>query len=227
MIVAAIIPAAGAGRRMGAPKQWLNIAGRPLLCWTLAAFERCPEVDYVVLVVPEADIELARRRVVEPCGLAKVRAVAAGGAERQDSVWNGLQALSAPPPDIVMVHDGARPLIEPEVLTRAVRATIECGATLCAVPVRDTIKRVGPAGEVMKTLPREGLWQAQTPQTFRYDVLATAFEEARRENFVATDEAALVERLGHQVRVVMGARRNFKVTTPEDIELAERLLKED
>ncbi len=223
MRVAAIIPAAGSGRRMGRPKQWLPLAARPLLYWTLAAFEACPEVTEVVLVVPEEDVERARREIVLRYRLAKVRRVVAGGAERQDSVLAGFRALTSRP-DIVMVHDGARPLISREVLERAIAATIECGATCTAVPARDTLKRVNAAGEIEATLPREAVWQAQTPQSFRYELLEEAFEVAAREGAAATDEAGLVERLGHRVRVVMGSRRNFKVTTPEDLELAERLL---
>jgi 2-C-methyl-D-erythritol 4-phosphate cytidylyltransferase len=223
--VAAIIPAAGSGRRMGRPKQWLPLAGRPLLAWTLAAFEACPEVAEVVLVVPAEDIDRAGLEVVEPYGFRKVGRIVAGGSERQDSVENGFAALTSRP-DLVMVHDGARCLVTPEVLSRAVAATAEHGATLAAVPVRDTLKRVDEAGVVLATVEREGLWQAQTPQTFRFDLLEEAIECARREGFRGTDEAALVERLGHRVRVVLGSARNFKVTTPEDVALAERLLKE-
>jgi len=224
MNVAAIIPAAGSGRRMGEPKQWLPLAGRPLLAWTLAAFEACPEVTQVVLVVPQSDIERARREIVEAYGLGKVGRIVAGGLERQDSVMNGFAALEGQP-EIVMVHDGARPLVSPAVLARAIEATARHGATLVAVPARDTLKQVNGAGEVLATLPREGVWQAQTPQSFRYEWLAAAFELARRENVLATDEAGLVERCGQRVHIVLGERRNFKVTTPEDLELAERLLK--
>jgi len=227
MKVSAIIPAAGSGRRMGRPKQWLTLAGKPLLYWTLAAFERCPEVSGVVLVVPGDDLERVRREIVEPHELRKVRRIVAGGAERQDSVRNGFEILAGSPPDIVVVHDGARPLVTPDILSRAVEATILHGATLVAVPVQDTLKRVNEAGAVLGTLRREGLWQAQTPQSFRYELLEEAYEAAHREGFLGTDEAALVERLGHTVHIVEGSRRNFKVTTPEDIELAERLLKED
>jgi 2-C-methyl-D-erythritol 4-phosphate cytidylyltransferase/2-C-methyl-D-erythritol 2,4-cyclodiphosphate synthase len=211
---------------MGQPKQWLPLGGRPLLYWTLRAFQECPAVREVVLVVPGEDLERARREVVEAYGLAKVRRIVAGGAERQDSVLNGFRALSGRP-DLVMVHDGARPLVSREVLERAIQATAEHGATLSAVPVRDTLKRVDGAGGVVATLEREGVWQAQTPQTFRYELLEEAFELALREGVRATDEAGLVERLGHRVQVVMGSPENFKVTTPEDVELAEILLKED
>jgi 2-C-methyl-D-erythritol 4-phosphate cytidylyltransferase/2-C-methyl-D-erythritol 2,4-cyclodiphosphate synthase len=223
MRVAAIIPAAGSGKRMGRPKQWLPLAGRPLLSWTLAAFENCPAIDDIVLVVPEADIERARREVVEPFGLSKVRCVVAGGEERQDSVLNGFRALPGRP-DLVMVHDGARPLVSREVLERAIEATASHGATLCAVPARDTLKRVDEGGVVLATVDRDAIWQAQTPQTFRYELLEAAFERALREGVRATDEAGLVERLGHPVRVVLGSRENFKVTAPEDIALAERIL---
>ncbi|MFH0809586.1 MAG: 2-C-methyl-D-erythritol 4-phosphate cytidylyltransferase [Pseudomonadota bacterium] len=224
MKVAAIIAAAGFGKRMGRPKQWLPLAGRPLLSWTLAAFERCPRVTLVVLVVPGEDLDRARTEVVEPGGFSKVRYIVAGGGERQDSVGNGLRALAAERPDIVMVHDGARPLVDNDVLERAVAAALEHGAALTAVPARDTLKRVGEGGVVLGTLNRDEVWQAQTPQTFRYGLLEEAFALAAREGVRVTDEAGLVERLGRRVRVVMGSTRNFKVTTPEDMDLAEKLL---
>jgi 2-C-methyl-D-erythritol 4-phosphate cytidylyltransferase len=214
--------AAGRGLRMGgADKLLAPLAGRPFLAHTLAAFQACAAVGRVVLVIAPERLDDGRRLVREG-GFDKVTAVCAGGERRQDSVRAGLEALG--PCEWVVVHDGARPLVTARLIEEGLAAARETGAAICAVPVSDTIKEVAASGEVERTVRREGLWLVQTPQVFRYDLLLEAHRQARIE---ATDDAALVEAMGGRVRVYMGSPRNIKVTTPEDLALAEALVKEE
>ncbi len=226
MSVVAIIPAAGRGERMGGevPKQFRILGDKPILAHTLLAFDICPDVDEVVVVVPKEYVDFCGRKVVEPYGITKVRRIVPGGRHRQDSVYEGLKAAEGA--EIVVVHDGVRPLVRPELISRSVAICRERGAAIVAVPVKETVKLV-EGGMVRKTLPREALWAAQTPQTFRREVLWEAFQRAFRDGILATDEAALVERIGHMVWVVEGEYRNIKITTTEDLYVAERLLEEE
>jgi len=227
MRVTALIPAAGMGKRMGAGinKQYLLLAGRPILAHTLAVFEQAPFVDEVCLVVPEDEIAYCRETVVERYGFAKVRRFVAGGSERQHSVLNGLRAIeSQGADDVVLIHDGVRPFVPLPVLEQSVEtARIHDGA-LVAVPVKDTVKVVKD-GTVLETPPRESLWLAQTPQAFRYGIIRDAHERAAAEGWLGTDDASLLERLGLSVRIVQGDYGNFKITTPEDLILGEAFLK--
>lgn len=226
MRVTALVPAAGMGKRMGADinKQYLLLEGKPILAHTLAVFELAPFIDDIYIITPEAEIPYCREHVVEQYGFTKVRGVAAGGRERQNSVLNGLRAINASNDDVVLIHDGVRPFIPAAVLKKSIEvATAEDGA-LVAVPAKDTIKTV-EAGIVTGTPPRENIWLAQTPQTFRYGIVRAAHELAAAEGFLGTDDASLVERLGRQVHVVMGDYRNIKITTPEDMILAGAFLK--
>lgn len=228
MKVIALVPAAGMGKRMGAEinKQYLLLAGKPILAHTLQVFEDAPCVDDVYVIVPKAEIPYCREEVVERYGLTKVRAIVAGGAERQYSVMNGLQALAgAGDDDVVLIHDGVRPFVPVRVLERSVEAARQHDGALVAVPAKDTIKVVVD-GVITATPPREELWLAQTPQAFRYPVIRAAHEIAAAERYLGTDDASLVERLGKDVHVVMGDYRNIKITTPEDLILAEAFLKE-
>jgi 2-C-methyl-D-erythritol 4-phosphate cytidylyltransferase len=206
----------------GLDKLFVPLGGRPLLARTLAAFQECASVDRIVLVL--AAENLARGlALTEEEGLDKVRTVCLGGGRRQDSVWEGLEGLEALAPCAwVVVHDGARPLVTSQLIEEGLAAARETGAAVCALPAQDTIKRVDEQGRVLRTLERRRLWLIQTPQVFRYDILREAHQRSRRP---ATDDAALVERLGYQVRVYLGSPRNLKVTTPEDLALAEALLK--
>lgn len=227
MKVIALVPAAGMGKRMGADinKQYLLLAGKPILAHTLQIFENAPFVDDILVIVPEAEIPFCREHVVERQYLAKVRGIVAGGAERQHSVMNGLKAATwVSDDDVVLIHDGVRPFVSVRVLERAVEvARIHDGA-LVAVPVKDTIKVVTD-GIVRATPAREELWQAQTPQAFRYSVIMAAHEIAAAERYLGTDDASLVEWMGKEVHIVMGDYRNIKITTPEDLVLAEALLR--
>jgi len=218
--VGAVVVAAGRSVRMGGlDKLFAPLGGRPLLARTLTAFQECAAVRRVVLVLA-ADNLTRGLALAEEEGLSKVRTVCLGGRRRQDSVWEGLEALG--PCAWVVVHDGARPLVTPQLIEEGLAAARETGAAVCALPAPDTVKRVDEQGRVLHTLDRRRLWLVQTPQVFRYDILREAHKRSRR---AATDDAALVERLGYRVRVYLGSPRNLKVTTPEDLALAEALLK--
>ncbi len=228
MRVVALIPAAGMGKRMaaGINKQYLKLGGRPILAHTLAVFEKAPFVDEIYVIVPGDEISYCRENVIESFGFAKVRRVVAGGRERQQSVFNGLRAAEGlEPDDIVIVHDGVRPFVPMEVVRRSVEVARLHDGALVAVPVKDTVK-ITSEGIVVDTPGRENIWLAQTPQTFRYRIILDAHEKADREDFLGTDDSSLVERLGKQVHTVMGDYRNIKITTPEDMLLAEAFLKE-
>jgi 2-C-methyl-D-erythritol 4-phosphate cytidylyltransferase len=226
MKVVALIPAAGMGKRMGAEinKQYLLLSGKPILAHTIAVFEAASFVDEIYVITPDQEIPYCREEVVERFGFTKVRAVVAGGKERQHSVFNGLQAVVEPlDDDVVLIHDGVRPFVTPEILRHAVDSAVAHDGALVAVPVKDTVKVVS-AGVITETPPRENIWLAQTPQAFRYGIIRAAHEAAAAEGFLGTDDACLVERLGLSVRVVVGDYRNIKITTPEDLLLAEAFI---
>ncbi|OEU53487.1 MAG: 2-C-methyl-D-erythritol 4-phosphate cytidylyltransferase [Desulfuromonadales bacterium C00003096] len=225
MSVFVIIPAAGMGRRMGAAvnKQYLPLNGRPILAHTIALFDQHPLIDKIYLITPADEFELCRREVLEPNSFAKVQELVPGGAERQDSVRNGLLACAAGPEDILLIHDGVRPLLQPALIDKLVAEVQARGACLVGVPVKDTIKQVVD-GRIEGTPERSGLWQAQTPQAFRYGQILDAYQRAQQDGFRGTDDASLVERLGQSVTVVAGSYRNIKITTPEDLLLARAFL---
>jgi len=216
--VGAVIVAAGEGRRYGAAKQFAVLRGRSVLDWSLAAFEANPRVDSIVLVLarPAEGGTFAAR-------YAKVAAVVRGGDRRQDSVANGVAGLKAEAADIVLVHDGARPLVTQDVIDRIIAAARETGAAVPGLPLEDTIKEA-EAGRVIRTLDRGRLVRVQTPQGFACGLLLRALELARTEGVTGTDEAALVERLGVPVAVVAGDPRNLKITAPPDLAVAEAFL---
>lgn len=224
----ALIPAAGMGKRMGGDsnKQYLLLDGMPILARTVQTFQEADCIDAVYLVSPEQEIPFCRSEVVERYGFTKVRAIVPGGAERQVSVCNGLRAIEGiEPDDLVLIHDGVRPFVSAQMLEEAAAAAKEAGAAVVAVPVKDTVKVVRD-GVITKTPPREELWLAQTPQAFRYGLIRAAHEEAAAAGFLGTDDASLMERQGKPVRVVRGDYRNIKITTPEDMILAEAFLKD-
>ena len=217
--VVAVVPAGGIGARMKSrrPKQYLSLAGEPLLVHTLRILVQTRGMEGVILVAP-GDRIAATRRLVDRHRVRKVLDVVAGGAERQESVWRGLHAV---PSEVrwVVVHDAVRPFITPELVERVIAAGQRHGAATCGLEVRETVKRVRGA-MVDATLDREGLWLIQTPQAFRRDLLCEAHDKARRDGFVGTDDAVLVERLGEPVAVVSGLARNLKITTPHDLRIA-------
>jgi len=214
----AIVPAGGHGARMGSrrPKQYLRLGQAPILVATLKALARARSIAGIVVAVPEAQVA-ATRRLLARARVPKILDVVAGGADRQESVWRGLQRL---PEDarVVVVHDAVRPFITADLVER-VRAAGAGGAATCGTPVRDTVKRVTD-GAVESTIPRQGLWLTQTPQAFARDLLWEAHDKARRDGFAGTDDAMLVERLGMPVAMVAGLAQNLKITTPEDLRTA-------
>jgi 2-C-methyl-D-erythritol 4-phosphate cytidylyltransferase len=230
MRVSVILPAAGLGTRMtpghtaqGAPKQFLELAGIPILIRTLRVFAEIPEVTTVIVAVRSTEIERLTAHIFEHGFLDRVRVVE-GGDSRQESVQHALAALDCAEDDIVLVHDAVRPLIEPAVIRRVIEAVEKHSAAIVGLPALDTIKQVERTADgaiITATIPREYIVQAQTPQGFRYGLLQRAFAEAEADGFVGTDEASLVERAGSPVFVVLGSASNLKITQPGDLELAE------
>ena len=222
MKVGAIIPAAGRGKRIGAsvPKQFLEIQGKPLLHHTLTVFASCKLIDYVVLVMPRADVDEIGKDWLNKYAI--VREVVVGGEQRQDSVYNGFNSLEEGT-DIVVVHDGVRPFTTPQMITATVEAAQQHGAAITAIPVSDTVKQAVD-GFVKQTVPRDGLWRVQTPQAFQCGLLQQAFKKAKKDSYYGTDEGSLVEYLGERVKIVPGSELNIKITRKEDLVLGESLL---
>ena len=241
--VIAIVPAAGLGKRLGAGtnKPFYSLLNKPLLAWTLEALEQVEEISEIIPVLKESDMEGAVR-TFEQYAFSKVKRIAPGGNERQDSVSHGLK-LADSKAGIILVHDGARPLIAASTVREVIAALEGFDGAVAGVPVKDTIKEAGAealdragkasrgkAGEgkayvVKRTVKRESLWAIQTPQVFRCEVLLKAYDKAMDEGFYGTDDAGLVERIGGRIRVVPGSYDNIKITTPEDILVAEELLR--
>lgn len=219
MRVAAILPAGGIGARMGSevPKQYLELAGQPILLRSLRRVMEHPRVEWVIVALPPADAGKP------PFALPEGVHVVAGGPERTDSVRNALAVLPESA-DVVLIHDAARPLVPPELLDRALRAVAPDVGVTSALPVSDTLKRVDDGGRIMETVDRRGLWRAQTPQVFPRELILEAHRRAAADGVATTDDAELVERLGGRVIIVRGDPRNLKITRPEDVVLAERLL---
>ncbi len=217
-MIYAIVPAGGHGSRMGArrPKQFLRLGSAPILVATLRALARTRALRGIVLAVPEARVT-ATRRLLARARVPKILDVVAGGADRQESVWRGLQRVPEDA-EIVVVHDAVRPFVTAQLVER-VCAAAAGGAATCGMPVRETVKRVAE-GAVAATVDREGLWLTQTPQAFTRALLWEAHDKARREGFAGTDDAVLVERLGMPVAMVPGLAQNLKITTPEDLRAA-------
>jgi 2-C-methyl-D-erythritol 4-phosphate cytidylyltransferase len=223
--VVAVIPAAGLGTRMGGntPKQYLSLGGIPLLVYSLQVFQHLESIREVILSVSESDREYCWCEIVKRFGLDKVTQVVAGGPRRQDSVRNGIAAISTPP-DGVLVHDAVRPFIDQLIVRRVIHCAGQTGAAVVAMPIHDTVKRVNLCGIIQETLKREELWQIQTPQAFRYDWLVEAHQQAQQHEWEVTDDAALIERVGYPVSVVEGSCFNIKVTTPDDLAVGEAIL---
>lgn len=221
----AIIVAAGEGKRFGGgtPKQFLEIAGKPLIIHTLQQFETCPEIDDIVLVLPQSAIA-DFRSISRKYNLKKLSASIAGGATRAASVLNGLNAVNSERAEIIAVHDGARPLVTVDEISATIRKAQETGAACLVAPVTDTIKEIS-GDKIIQTVDRTRLRRALTPQCFQYKILRRAFEE----NYLgeeATDESFLVEKLGVAVFLVEGSGKNVKITHREDFAIAESLLKD-
>lgn len=223
--VSSIIVAAGNGSRMkaGINKQYLYLNGIPVLAHTLIAFEKCQLVDEVILVIANNDMDICREEVIKPYRLKKVKKIVSGGDTRQASMYNGLKEVNHRS-RIVITHDGARPLVHQSTLIKCIETTLNHGATVVAVPVKETIKVVNESYNVIDTPERSTLWAVQTPQTFDYSLLMEAHKQAISDKYVGTDDAMLVERLDHPIKVIKGYYDNIKITTPEDLIMAESII---
>lgn len=223
--VAVIIAAGGKGERMKAeiPKQFISLHNKPIIVHTLRKFAGCPGVQKIILIVPENEVA-ETDLLVSKWNIVKNTEVIAGGKTRQHSVWNGLRKIPAEI-EIVMVHDGVRPFISEKIISKCIEETKKWGAVITAVPVSDTVKEV-VNNSVSRTLDRSKLWRVQTPQCFKKEILTKAYKKAWETNQTATDDSALVEKTGYTVRVIQGEEKNIKITSPEDLKIAEKLLEE-
>jgi 2-C-methyl-D-erythritol 4-phosphate cytidylyltransferase len=235
--VIAIVPAAGKGKRFGPEtnKSFQMLGGKPLIIWSLETLQSVDAVIEIIPVLKTEDMEHGQVLFAK-YNLSKIKRIAPGGKERQESVHNGLK-LIADTESIILIHDGARPLIAKELVKRAIselsnsavgtgrqsRDVSAVEGVIVGVPVKDTIKEV-EAGRVKKTLPRSSLWAVQTPQVFPYKNISTAYLRAMEDGYSATDDAALIEKYGGRIRIITGSYRNIKITTPEDLEIAEFLI---
>jgi 2-C-methyl-D-erythritol 4-phosphate cytidylyltransferase len=220
MKVAAILLGAGSSRRMnGVDKIMMPLLRRPLLSYSLERLDQSSIVNSIVVVTTEHN-EMTIRRFVEDQMVSKVSAICVGGTRRQDSVRIGLQHVTDA--THVLVHDGARPLVDRALIERGVKAVLRHEAAIAAVPVKDTIKRAGGDMLVLETIPREHLWAVQTPQIFEHELLKAGHQTIRED---VTDDATMIERLGHKVKIFMGSYENIKVTTAEDVAIAEALIR--
>lgn len=225
--VSVIIAAAGMSNRMGSKinKQFIAIGGKPILAHTIEKFEKSRYIDEIILVAKEEEIEYCRKEIVRKYKFKKVANIIRGGKERQDSVYNGILALNEKS-DIVLTHDGARPFVKLENIEDGIKGVEKYGACVIGVPVTDTIKVVGEDNNINNTPKRSLLWAAQTPQCFFKDILIKGYEKAISDGFLGTDDSSIVERIGYDVKMIMGSYENIKITTPEDLILGESLIKE-
>ncbi len=225
--ITAIILAAGSGKRMNSTvhKQYMVLAGKPMLYYALKAFDESAVTD-IVLVTGVDEITYCKREIVDKYNIHKVRTIVEGGRERYHSVYAGLKAAVGS--DYVLIHDGARPFVTEGIIARSIETAKACGACVVGMPVKDTIKVVGTDGFAKETPERKKLWQVQTPQSFSYSLIVDAYEKVvALEDDTVTDDAMVLERMtGRQVRVIEGSYRNIKITTPEDLLVAEAYLKD-
>jgi 2-C-methyl-D-erythritol 4-phosphate cytidylyltransferase len=221
-----LIPAAGMGRRMGSErnKLLLTLLGKPLLAWTLLAAEEARDISWIGIMGQIAD-QPDFKAILAELSLSKPVQLILGGETRQESVYNGLQALPAAA-ELVLIHDGARCLATPQLLDRCAAALLDCPGLIAAVPVKDTIKVVNKTGIIQDTPDRRQLWAAQTPQGFEVQLLKQCHNQGRDSGWEVTDDAALFERCGLPVRIVEGEETNLKVTTPVDLAIAEFILRQ-
>jgi 2-C-methyl-D-erythritol 4-phosphate cytidylyltransferase len=222
----AIIPAGGSGTRMGGdiPKQYLMLGGLPILVHTLMAFQQASLVDDIYLVLPAEDVKAAPQKILFPYHLTKVNRVLTGGERRQDSVKRGVDLIGSDH-DLVVIHDGVRPFISPAIINAAIKEAARSQAVTVGLPVTDTIKKVDGHRRVSATVNRDQLWLTQTPQVFLASLLKKAYESAYADNYYGTDDAALVERIGEKVTMIIGSYDNIKITTAVDLEWGELILK--
>jgi 2-C-methyl-D-erythritol 4-phosphate cytidylyltransferase len=224
-MVSAIIVAAGKGVRMNDAvcKQYLSLAGHPIVSHSLITFDECQQIADIFLVVPQKDINYCQKNILAPLTLQKKVHLVPGGTFRQASVYNGLIEIDQKTTTVV-IHDGVRPFVRSENLTSCILGAKDFGACILAIPASDTLKHVERSGVIKKTLPRDTVWLAQTPQAFQYSLIMKAHETARHDGFIGTDDALLVERMGKDVKVIRGGKDNIKITTREDLTVAQAML---
>jgi 2-C-methyl-D-erythritol 4-phosphate cytidylyltransferase len=225
-MISALIVAAGQGLRMGSAqrKQYLQLCGSPVLVHTLRAFDQCPDIRSILVVVPPSEMDFCETEILPAASLNNKVKLIAGGRRRQDSVFNGLQYLGDAQ-GVVLIHDGVRPLVSMALIQACIQGAMQWGACIPGVQAVDTLKQIDTQGNILGTMPRESICLAQTPQAFSLPIIRRAHLEARRLGREATDDASLVEALGMPVHAIVGSRENIKITTPEDLAYAEALLK--
>lgn len=226
-ICTAVIVAAGKGKRMGTEisKQFLPLGGKEILAHTVQKFEKAKNIRDIILVTG-ADSLQDVQEMAQEYGWEKIVSIVAGGKERHDSVWNGLQQVAADT-EIILIHDGVRPFVTEDILNISIETALEMGGCVAGVPAKDTIKVCDGENIAIATPDRSTLWQIQTPQTFRKERIVKAYEQAKEDGFVGTDDASFAEHCGYPVKVIMGSYRNIKITTKEDLIIGEAFLKEE
>ncbi|MCR5176722.1 MAG: 2-C-methyl-D-erythritol 4-phosphate cytidylyltransferase [Anaerovibrio sp.] len=227
-MVTVIFPAAGRGKRMqaGMNKVFMPLAGVPILVRTLLRYSGCSEIDRMVVVVAAEEVDFVKKILDKIHGLKPYKVVA-GGSERQYSVLNGIKSVAGDDDEIILVHDAARPFVSHKIIADTVAAVERYGGGIAAVPAKNTIKVCDENGVVQATPDRASLWEIQTPQGFTRGLLMEANDKATADNFLGTDDASLVERIGHNVHIVRSDYKNIKITTPEDLLIGEAFIQED
>ncbi|GMQ60136.1 2-C-methyl-D-erythritol 4-phosphate cytidylyltransferase [Vallitalea sediminicola] len=221
-----IIPAAGKGKRMNDNrcKQYIELEGKPILAYTIDVFEKCDEIQNIILVVGKGEVDYCRKKIVEKYNYGKIISIVEGGKERQDSVYEGIKKVPESS-HMVLIHDGARPLIGTDQIKGTIDNGIKYGACVLGVKVKDTIKVVDDNNNIVDTPSRNKLWAIQTPQTFKKELITLAYEKAQNDNYVATDDSMLVEKyLDIKVKIVEGLYSNIKITTIEDLTIAKNFI---
>ena len=226
MYCSVVIVAGGKGTRMGSTinKQYLELNGKAVLAHTINQFEQCHKIDEIIVVTGEDEVDYCTKQIWIKYGFLKIKSIVPGGKRRQDSVYNGLLGVS-PKTQVVLIHDGARPLIKEEQIKASIEGAMEVGACVVGVPVKDTIKICDQNQLIIQTPSRDTLWAVQTPQTFQYDRILKAYEEAIKNDLQATDDAMMVEAIGYPVKMIHGRYDNIKITTPEDLVIARGMIR--
>jgi len=221
----AIIAAAGKGKRFGEknPKQFYYLAGKPILCWTILQFEKCKGIDKIILVVPQGMKKWTEKLLFPSYRFRKIKEITEGGKERNESVLKGLKKIDEDT-NLVIVHDGVRPLISPLLIEKVIDETEKYGAVTLGLPVKETLKKI-KGNWVKETLEKKEIYSIQTPQGFWKDLISEAYQKVEKSGWRASDDATLVEKLGHKVKVILGEEVNIKITTPQDVKIAEFLMK--
>ena len=224
-MIAAIIVAAGKGIRMqdSLRKQYLPLAGLPILAQTLIVFGGCDLIDHIYLVVPRDDFDFCRDNVLARSKLVGNVTLVAGGDRRQESVYRGLQQIDAGC-SIVAIHDGVRPFVQHDQIAACINGARKFGSCILGIPAYDTLKQVDKSGNIVNTIARDAIWLAQTPQAFRFELIKKAHDQACLDGYQGTDDASLVERMGLAVRIIRGSRSNIKITNQEDLKISRALL---